>query len=184
MKKRFLFLTALFLSYHGAHANVVLEIDTSDPAAVVFRATGESAAFTGNDTFFFFGLDLENFFKAPVEASVANAVISNPSLTTGAGHSDIFFDRYTIYWASRGINFFANGETTFMPFSLSAPAFLGVNVLDLSAFAAWLPDVGAENEIYGDSYIGKFKVIPEPALSAVGAWGLGAWYLMSRRRRC
>lgn len=182
MKRLITFLGTALLGLCGAKAAVVLQIDLSDPSAVVITSTGNPSSSSGEGEMFFSGIYLQDFFTTGVSASIQSAVSGN--LTTGMGDGIDTLDNIIVGWGERRINLWTGSVDT-MYFSTSQPAFVGAVVLDLSAFAEWFPTVGTEGivDVGNDLFVGNYEVIPEPSLAALGVFGVGVLALAAIRKR-
>ena len=181
----------------------LLNIDESNPSAVVITGTGFNATGTDGSTTANFGVDLVNFFTAPVSIG-AQAAAGGSSLQPATGGN--VYDRYNsdTYQASGGalldLNLFSSGASA-QTFTSGSQAFnTGTEVIDLSAFLAALPTViNTSGWIYaGNSAgqgngtpIGRWNVtaaapVPEPpalAQLALGAMAFAGLAFVRRARR-
>ena len=162
----------------------ILNIDESNPSAVVITGTGSFANGTDGTTTANFGVDLVNFFTAPVSIGT-QAAGGSPSLQPFTGGN--VYDRYNsdTYQATGGalldLNLYSSGASG-QTFTSFAQAFnTGTEVIDLSAFLAALPALNAGGSIYAGNLagqgngtiIGRWAVtaVPEPSVIAQLALG-------------
>ena len=170
-------------------------INESNPSAVVITGgglgTGTDGATTAN-----YGVDLVNFFTAPVSIG-AESASGTPSLqpkTGGNIYNDYNSDTYQATGgASLDLNLYSSG-TSAQTFTSGSAAFnTGTEVVDLSAYLADLPTtLYASGYIYaGDSsgpgngtIIGGWDVtaVPEPSTLALAGLGGLSLLLFCRRK--
>ena len=176
--------------------NVLLYIDTGDPAAVTFTATGNAPSASDSSNVFNDGIEVAGFF--PNTPSSFSYTVSSSTLTTFldgspvydnshsdnlSGGADVDFNLYT--------NYFDSGATNTERFATGSPAFAGVATVDLSSDASLLPSAGATGDIYagysgtydGHLLIGTYVVVPEAGSGVFVLLGgvillLARWYRM------
>lgn len=173
----------------------VLTIDESNPSAVVIGAGSRTASGTDGSTTANYGVDLANFFTAPVNIG-AQSASGSPSLQPKTG-GNIYNDYNSdTYQATGGelldLNLYSSG-TSSQTFTLGSTAFSGTEVINLSAYIADLPTtLYASGTIYaGDSSepgngtaIGQWEIVgvpeptPEPSTLALAGLGVLGCVLM------
>ncbi len=182
------FLTALIAQpVLGA---IVLTVDITDSAAVVFTATDNVSSVDGGLNSFA-GISLVDFFSGNTEANNGSSVVSGSVDIGKTGGGRIGLDQYYIATDGNGysindIAFYSNTNVFTSVDTLTA-ALAGVATVDLSGFV--LPTVGATGNVVLGSrtgtgvVFGTYQVVPEPATFAFLA-GLGAvGCVLVRRRR-
>jgi hypothetical protein len=177
-----------------------LSINESNPSAVVITGSGFMGNGTDGTTTANYGVDLVNFFTAPVSLG-AQSASGTPSFKPATGGN--IYDHYNsdTYQATGGalldLNLYSSGTSAQTFTSGSAVFNTGTEVIDLSAYAADLPTtVGTHGNIYaGDSsgpgngtIIGSWTVtavapVPEPTTLALAGLGALGCVLMFWRRK-
>ncbi len=189
------------LPFGKASAQVVMTVDFSDLSAVKFTATGVASAIDySNQWSFYEGIALLNFFTAPVNVQdIAIGAPGSSTLTDSANNvsaATIFSGLSS--WNDAHPSFYPNNGTgsdvtlwgdssAKMTFSISASAFYGEAVFDLSSsnFTGVFPSVGTTGDVViwnGNGTLGTWTVIPEPSTYSFVA-GLCALGLLTLRRR-
>lgn len=153
----------------AAPAAILLEVDISNPAAVVIRSTDANPITNSNTFNNFLGVTLLQFLASD---SVISGLI--PTATLTANHAE---DAYNEWWITElnsgrlDLNLYFDSEADATPqqFNTAQPAFTGAATLNMSSAFAALPSIGhTGNIIAGDAtltgpVIGQFLVIPEPS---------------------
>lgn len=186
-------------TYRAAGVGYTLNINESNPSAVVITANGYSSMNADATTTANYGVDLVNFFTASTSFG-AQTASGTPTLVPFVAGS--IYDHYKsdTYLATGGsaldLNLYSSG-TGAQTFAIGSAAFsTGTTVtIDLSAYLASLPAAGAHGNVYaGDSggpgngqiittwYISAAPV-PEPSTLALGLSGLGVLGLLFFHRR-
>jgi hypothetical protein len=196
----FILAAGLFATSFQASGSVdMFMINESNPSAVVITSTGSFAIGSDGITTANFGVDLVNFFTAPVSIG-AESASGTPSIqpkTGGNIYNDYNSDTYLATGgASLDLNLYSSG-TSAQTFTAGSAGFnTGTEVIDLSAYLADLPTtLDATGYIYaGDSSgpgdgtaIGRWEVtvvapVPEPTTLAFASLG-GLSLLIFRRRK-
>jgi len=175
-----------------------LSINESNPSAVIITGSGYSGFGTDGTTTANFGVDLANFFTAPVSIG-AESASGTPSLQPATGGNIYNYYNSDTYQATGGalldLNLYSSGTSAQTFTSGSAVFNTGTEVINLSAYIADLPaTVGAHGNIYAGDFagqgngiiIGTWDVtavapVPEPATLALA--GLGGLSLLLFHRR-
>jgi len=184
-------------TFQASGAAYSLTINESNPSAVVITGSGYSSSGADGTTTANYGVDLANFFTSAVTIGIQSAS-GTPSFKPATGGN--IYDHYNsdTYHATGGasldLNLYSSG-TSAQTFTSGSPVFnTGTEVIDLSAYLAYLPNtVGAHGNIYaGNSsgpgngtIIGSWDVIavPEPTTLALAGLGtLGCVLLFWRRK--
>lgn len=143
MLSRAIIALSLALTCPNLYANVVLEIDVSDPANVKIVATGNPASTNGSSSVFS-GVYLGGFFAAPT--TLANQVISGSTLTP-SGVSVPYINKAA---SSTDLQLFTqvvgDGVDAIQDFSTAVSAFTGMATIDLSSTS--LPAAGTSGQVY------------------------------------
>ena len=174
-------------------------INESNPSAVVITGGGMDTG-TDGTTFANFGVDLVNFFTAPVSIG-AQSASGTPSLqpkTGGNIYNEYNSDTYLATGgASLDLNLYSS-VTSAQTFTSGSAGFnTGTEVIDLSAYLAELPTtLGAQGHIYaGNSsgpgngtIIGSWDITavapaPEPTTLAFAGLGVLGCVLMFWQRK-
>jgi hypothetical protein len=179
------------ITFQASGAAPMFMINESNPSAVVITGGGMDTG-TDGTTFANYGVDLVNFFTAPVSIG-AESASGTPSLQPKTGGNIYNYFNSDTYQATGGasldLNLYSSGTSAQTFTSGSAGFNTGTEVIDLSAYLADLPTtVGAHGNIYaGDSsgqgngtIIGTWDItaapapVPEPyTLALAGLGGLG-----------
>jgi PEP-CTERM motif len=170
-------------------------IDESNPSAVVITGSGSISSGTDGSTTANYGIDLVNFFTAAVSVG-AQSASSNPSLQPATGGNIYNYynsdTNHATGAAFLDLNLYSSG-TAVQTFTSGNAAFnTGTEVVNLSAYAAYLPALNSNGSIYsGDSsgpgngsVIGSWRVttVPEPStLALAGLGGLGLLLFWRRK---
>ena len=183
-------LVAAFLS--STAMAQILTVNISQPGAVVFTATGASAAnnATSDDQLI---ATLKGFFTASAAMGQFFANTGSSTLTP-AGSSNAVNQGHPSYQVSNFPNvldfeLLRTGATTTPNYTTSSAAFSGSVTFDLTGYS--LPGAGATGNVYAADYttvIGTYSVtsaIPEPSTYALlsGLAALGFAGYRSRRRQ-
>jgi hypothetical protein len=184
-----------------ASVPVLLNIDLSDPAAVLITSTGQFSTNNNNSTTAYDGVLLAGFFSSGV---LTNGVATG-SLT--GGDSGVAYDAFasdTIAGVPAplvNLDLYNSGTGTggIQTFAIGSSAFSGSAILDFSSIASFLNGRGATGNIYAGNggangtsgnlgpIIGQWIIIasvPEPGSNALLAFGaLAASLLIYRRYR-
>ncbi len=148
------------------HAQLLLTVDDSNPAAVTFTATGTASGATGSGSGPF-PVRLETFLTT----SSGLTASSNPTATSSTLQAPVTGDLLnTADWDSNGAGAttlgLRNGSSSKESFSTSSPAFSGTATFDLSSISAFLPAGGTTGSIQTSTgtLIGTYSVsaVPEP----------------------
>lgn len=190
-----LLLVLLFLLVpRTGSAGVILVIDVSNPAEVIFTATDVHSESDDDETWLMEGISLIGFFENSVDDPTiyffdvpsdlwspggAFAYSQLVSINFSDPLSDSYFD----------LSVFGSGFST-QNFSTEEPALWGSATADLTAWMTFLPAPGTTGAVYsGDEVsskgplIGQYLVVPEPSAGALlGVLGILAWAKFRRRR--
>ncbi len=159
--------------------DVLLIINDSDPSNVTITATGAFAFTNDSSTNENEGVDLLEFFTAPVAILPPGSPASPGLSPTGDGpYTQWQADDYSGSLVDLNISTDTSGPET-QTFTTTSPAFTGSATLDLSSFSADLPSLGSSGLIVsGNSnnngdIIGDWEVedVPVPEPSQYG-WGV------------
>lgn len=180
---------ALFLCLSAlsqVRGDLILTIDITNPAEVIFSATG---AFAENDdiddTFLSEGFTLLGFFHSDVSA---DPEYFDESTLYSPGGNFAYTTLFTaaISGSEIDLNIAGSGFST-QDFSTTSPAFTGFAIADLRSWMSNLSAGTTGNILAGDaSYntvvIGQFQIVPEPSVISllVGAALLSAFCLRTR----
>ena len=188
MMVRSFVLTVLLFASGVAHAAVILQVDVSDPMAVVFTTT---AAFADNadsqpsaD-----GILLPGFFSGNVGSlddtfdSGAINVFDTIAGTTRLPMDQIFVGTLGILTPD-DLRFYETNNGGFnMSFLDTETALTGSASHDLSALTG-LPTLGTVGIVFAgtEDIIGQYRIVPEPSTALLLASGLLAMAVGRRRR--
>ncbi|YCM42491.1 hypothetical protein V2O64_14365 [Verrucomicrobiaceae bacterium 227] len=188
------------LSFAGqATAAVVLEIDISNPAAVVFSATSGTSSTDSTLRRTYDGFTIENFFTTEVTYSNLSDSTGDLVDQLGIGPSYSGFgtfeysDNVGDFKAANDLSIFTN-EGDAVPnqvFAVGSVAFTGSETYDFSSTPAALPSPGATGNVISGYFqsgtadhgevIGQWVVVvPEPSAAVLGV--LGMLMLVKRKR--
>ncbi|GAT32447.1 PEP-CTERM protein-sorting domain-containing protein [Terrimicrobium sacchariphilum] len=188
MRRRLLLIACLIglLSVSAARADILVTIDITNPAAVVFTATSAAPQSSGPNVPGTGGIDFLHFFAVEI-SGFASGLVSQSTFATYLDSSYPYQDWNTDEYSRSNVDLqFYSQKTSSQHFSTSDPAFVGTGTVDFSAYAAYLPTAGATGQITdgasgnasGDSrpltVLGSYQVVPEPATWALLALGLAA----------
>jgi hypothetical protein len=185
-------LTALLFAGGVAHAAVILQVDVSDPMAVVFTSTAAFADNTVLNADSLDGIALLSFFSGNVgtlDTSLDSGAINVFDSTAGTTRQPldrIFVDTFSGI-TPLDLNFYelSSGSGFDMSFLDTETALTGLASHDLSALTG-LPTLGTLGDVFAgglasSNIIGQWNVVPEPSTAALMTLGLIG--LASRRRR-
>ncbi|MDQ8207949.1 hypothetical protein QEH52_10530 [Coraliomargarita sp. SDUM461003] len=178
-------IASVSLSATVSHA-INLTIDISDLSNILLISeTDHSLINATGDVGFAVGISLEDFFTSPQDLTDSVSIggdltARGTTLSYNETVSFAFGDGAVVVGDDLSIYSTVGGEN--QEFVTSAPAFTGVGTINLSAFAAAIPSIGATgliNNGYQPSQggaIGTWSVIPEPSSFALitGMMGLVA----------
>lgn len=186
---------AVSLLASNARADILVTIDITNPAAVVFTATSAAPQSSGPNVPGTSGIDFLHFFAIEI-SGFALGLVSQSTFATYLDSSYPYLNWNTDNYSVDNVDLqFYSQKTSSQHFSTSDPAFVGTGTVDFSAYAAYLPTVGATGQITdgysgnasGDSrpltVLGTYQVVPEPATWALLALGLAACLPVLRRLR-
>lgn len=195
--RRLLHLACLIglLSVPAARADILVTIDITNPAAVVFTATSAAPQSSGPNVPGINGIDFLQFFITEISGFASGSV--SPStfatyLDSGYPYQDWNTDSYS--GSNVDLNFYSQ-DVSSQRFNTADPAFVGTATVNFTAYAAYLPSAGATGQITdGNSgnasgpsrpltVLGTYQVVPEPATWALLALGLAALLPGLRRLR-
>lgn len=174
---------------------VVLTINDSNSADVIFTATSANSFASDSSHPFFEGIVLASFYTAVPTNNLMNAVAQNQLLpfgnlpNTGSDHYNSYaLD--SISGSARDLNFFSAGSDDQI-FTSGIQALTGADIIDYSFTspdgASLLPAPGTKGYLYsgfssGDAVIiGSWAVVPEPSSTNLLAAGLVLGVLTARR---
>lgn len=194
MKSIYAVALALFCSF--SHANVILEVDLSDPTAATFNSTSAFADATLADTVFN-GITLTGFFSGNttavnflnVDAGSLN-VFNAADASTRFALFSWFVGTFVGGWTANDLNFFNNVTADPLHMFDDQVALTGSATLDLSSLLG-LPAVGSSgNVVIGEPnsglVVGQWEItgreseVPAPASFLL--LGLGLLILGCSRR--
>ena len=172
-----LVIVAAFLSDEATNAQlpVLIAVDVSNPAAVMFTATGAAPFVNDATTGGTYGVTLFPFFSP----STSFGSVSLTGDFTAAG--------LPAPYSYVGGNFYlSNGYADKQIFTTTQPAFTGSSWVNLSSKSANLPTIGSSGDIYvGNPFggsgviIGRWEAVPEPhecaLLAGLGLVGFAVW---------
>ncbi len=191
------------LNARYVRAEVLLEIDVSNPSAVVFTATDAFSAQNHNSATTYDGISILNFFTSnsafidyndqavPGDWAFVSSDLS-PSGTADLYDSIGTFNiEVSTSWAA-GNDLCINGYQKYSTqvFSTSQTAFTGSAVKDMAGGfqdnSAYLPAVGTMGDIIvgyeqSNPVIGQWQIVPEP--SSIGLILVGGLGLVRCRRK-
>ncbi len=171
----------------AAHAQVVLNIDVSNPADVIFTATGASAAADATGTYNF-QIQLKDFLTSNPGGGTVTATTT--SLTSVAGNQPLdsfLWGRFNPVETTMILRHGVQTET----FLSGTVAFTGRADVDLSDISSYLPSLGATGNIVvslggsgSGTTIGTYYItVPEPADFGLAAAGAALAFAGWRKRR-
>lgn len=197
-RRRLLLLIACLiglLSVPAARADILVTIDITNPAAVVFTATSAAPLTSGPNVPGTGGIDFLHFFATEI-SGFALGLVSQSTFATYLDSSYPYLNWNTDNYSGPNVDLtFYSQKTSSQHFSTSDPAFVGTGTVNFSAYAAYLPSAGATGQITdgnsgnasGDSrpltVLGTYQVVPEPATWTLLALGLAACLPALRRLR-
>lgn len=180
-------LPTILVAGSAASAQVLLEVDITDPSAVVITATGAAAALDSAASVVS-GATLADIFTADFTLGTAN----NPTGDLVGGGSGVAYNRSfnnTTTVGRLSLNLWVTGGGgASASFTTADPAFTGSATLDLSG--ASLAAIGSRGSVWSDdapfgnpsqgAIIGEFLIVPAPGAAAL--LGLGGLAMVRRRR--
>lgn len=183
-------IAATFMTASASRALILLNIDVSDPSAVVISATANGAS---DDSSFNVssGFNLIGFLTSDFDG-VQDFPDGTGTLafTSGGAIDGSYFGNFT--FTDDNVTLFGYGGGTATITTGVAP-FSGSSVFDFTDLTAFLPAPGAFGDIQGGDLspvgpvFGQWQVaaVPEPSTyaAALGAFALAATALRRRRRR-
>ena len=169
LKKSLLLPALLAVTPWAARAEVVLLVDITNPAAVKITATSAFAQAAGPAVPQLVGIDLLQFFTAPVDLGVGYFLSS--TLTPPGGGAYLNFEDDNYSGSDIDLNLLDGGNLEDpQNFNTSSPAFTGEGTLDLSGVAAYLPAFGASGNVLNGAndatfgtVVGQWQAVPEPS---------------------
>lgn len=196
MMRHLLFLACLLglVGLPAARADYLVTIDITNPAAVVFTATGAAPTANGSGVPGIGGIDFLQFFITPISGFVMGDVTPS-TFATYLDSSYPFLNWNTDSYSGSNVdlNFYSQKPSS-QSFNTADPAFVGAGTVNFTAYASYLPSAGATGQITnGNSgnasgpsrpltVIGTYQVVPEPSTWALLALGLAACLPFLRRR--
>ncbi len=184
-----------------SEAAVVLQIDVSDPSAVVIKATPGLSLTTSNLRRALDGITIENFFTSavnyPASSNSSGDLIDTLGIVNQGGFSGFGTFEYSnndgAFGSANDLSVFRNGGdgTPDQIFTTGTRAFTGSETFDFSSTASAIPASGTTGDVITGYFnsgtpdhgevIGQWVVvIPEPSSALLGALGL---LLVAKRRR-
>ncbi len=170
-------------------AAVLIQVDVGNPAAVSFAATGNPTQVDDVSTNLNNGVDLLLFFTGAVptyQPFAFSGTLAPPS-ANALSYDRSSGDNFTGPMTSVNIYHVGTFDEDIQNFSTAAPAFTGVGIANMIAYAELLPAPGASGNIiagYLDSgsnvVLGQWAVVPEPSMLVLA--GIGAAAMLCRRR--
>lgn len=176
----------LFCSIGGeSGAAVILNVDVSDPTAVVFSSTTEASmanflnAGDSGD-----GVTLAGLFSGNttvnqllVPTSGVIEVLSDPSGNNRGSLQTLWIDEHEDGWTLNDVNIYDQGFSFTTSFLDSSPALQGTMIADLSSFSG-IQSSGFIGTVFAgapnaNQVIGQFRIIPVPSALILGLGGLG-----------
>ncbi|MCC5840220.1 MAG: hypothetical protein JJT96_08855 [Opitutales bacterium] len=178
---------------------MLIQVDVSNPEAVVFTATGNAPLVLNEATRLFQGVILQDFFPAGSnqgEGFTEEVFATNSALGPTNDSGDFIpYDIALITPGSPDLEIAHAGRFggAYQIFDPASAAFSGSLILDLSDYM--LPSAGAIGPISTDSFlaedfsfgepdiIGQWQVIPEPRFYGALFGLISLAWVVSRRRR-
>ncbi len=134
---------AVSLLASNARADILVTIDITNPAAVVFTATSAAPQSSGPNVPGTSGIDFLHFFAIEI-SGFALGLVSQSTFATYLDSSYPYLNWNTDNYSVDNVDLqFYSQKTSSQHFSTSDPAFVGTGTVDFSAYAAYLPTVGA-----------------------------------------
>lgn len=174
----------LLLTSTQLPAALVLQIDVTDPSAVVFSAVNNGASAASSGYTSFRGINIISFLTGT--PSTGSGTASSSSLTLdGAPLDDVYYGNFV--FSGTNVNVADSGGSSSITIGAGEVPFSGSMTFDFSSIAGFLPTAGALGDIQGgdSSPIGpvfgqwqavSVAAIPEPStylaiISGVGLAG-------------
>lgn len=191
------------LSISPLQGIVLIQVDVSDPSAVVFTATGNAPLTFSNQTPLFSGVTLFDFFPAGDGEPFGDIFVGRSTLGPANDSEDFLPYNFLVDGGFGELRLVYEGDQdeANQVFDTTAPAFSGSLIVNLEGLA--LPAVGTIGPIavfppFGGDFpppegdfplfpqpelLGEWQVIPEPRVYAA-LFGLISllWVLVRRRR--
>jgi hypothetical protein len=153
---RTIYAVALALFCNLANANIILEVDLSDPSAAIFNSTAAFADATLDNNVFngitligFFGGNTTEVDFLPTDSGSIN-VFNAPDASSRFALVEWFVGVFVGGWTLNDLNFFDDNAPDLVHFFDDEIALTGTATLDLSALVA-LPALGTScNVIIGE----------------------------------
>lgn len=198
-RKTMMLLTIALLGFgSAAQADVILEIDVSDPTAVAFLPTAAFSEITVNETAFN-GITLLDFFTGNTVVLDSQVDSGGIEVSTASGGTAslpyIFAGLFVGGWTLDDLNFYDPfNPLVMMSFADDATALFGSAIHDLSGMGA-LPTAGmigslitGEPDAATPLVLGQWKVrgavaVSEPSTLALALGGIALLGLRVLRRR-
>jgi hypothetical protein len=197
MMRHVLLLASLlgFLSLPVAEADILVTIDITNPAAVVFTATGAAPSANGPNVPGINGIDFLQFFTTEISGFALGDVTPSTFATyLDSDYPYLNWNTDSYSGPNVDLNFYSQDGSS-QHFNTSSPAFVGTATVNFTAYASYLPSAGATGQITdGNSgnasgpsrpltVLGSYQVVPEPSTWALLALGLAALLPGLRRLR-
>lgn len=137
----------VFVTVSNLPAIVLIQIDVSDPADVLFTATGAEPTRDETSQSGLSGISLVDFFTATSSGFyLLSGDFAAPDVPAFAFLDTLDVENTVSPQPGRGLNFFANSGDN-MNFLTSNPAFTGSVAVDLSSVAGNLPAAGTLGDV-------------------------------------
>jgi hypothetical protein len=177
-------LSALVLSaglfaatFQAAGQSILININEANPSAVQFIAVGANS-FANSSVYNLFGVDLISYFTAAPVAVAGSATGTLTPAGTATAYTTWIPDNLQNAANNVDLNLYVTSNPQLEAFTTSSTAFTGTAVINLSSLLANLPATGASGNIYSGNIsspgalIGRWVVVPEPAVEAQVAMGV------------
>jgi len=187
-------LALLFLvAVSAAIGSGLIEVDVSDPNAVVFRTTGAAASLDDSSATVTFGIDLLTFFKSTGATLGSIQSTGLYASNTEQPYTNWRVDNASSSYIDLNLSRARMAGETALPqvFSTESGAFTGEAVINLSTYSSLLPQIGTYGSIVAgrsasgiSDVIGEWTVVPEPSTYAAffGVGALATAVVLRRRR--
>ncbi|MBN8711699.1 MAG: hypothetical protein BGO12_18325 [Verrucomicrobia bacterium 61-8] len=182
------------LSVPVARADILVTIDITNPAAVVFTATGAAPSADGPNVPGINGIDFLQFFITPISGFALGDVTPSTFATyLDSNYPYLNWNTDSYSGPNVDLNFYSQDGSS-QHFNTTDPAFVGTATVNFTSYASYLPSAGATGQITdGNSgnasgpsrpltVLGTYQVVPEPSTWALLALGLAACLTLLRRR--